>query len=170
MLPPSSGSKNKLRKIPAWKQGEGKQEMKNENSVPVGSPAGQNEPAIPIGSQTQLSEPRGDKNRITKVALKTLSLGLLESLITLIVSRDSEGLRAGRPVFNSRWRQEIFSSPDRFWGPPSLLSSVYWGSFPGGKLARAWSGPLTSIYCRGQECWSFTSTPTYVFMTWYLSN
>jgi hypothetical protein len=26
------------------------------------------------------------------------------------------------------------------------------GSFPGGKAAGAWSWPLTSIYCRGQEC------------------
>jgi hypothetical protein len=25
------------------------------------------------------------------------------------------------------------------------------GTFPGGKAARAWSWPLTSIYCRGQE-------------------
>jgi hypothetical protein len=23
--------------------------------------------------------------------------------------------------------------PDRLWGPPSLLSNGYWGSFPGGK-------------------------------------
>jgi hypothetical protein len=26
------------------------------------------------------------------------------------------------------------------------------GSFPGGKAAGAWSWPLTSIYCQGQEC------------------
>jgi hypothetical protein len=26
------------------------------------------------------------------------------------------------------------------------------GSFPGGKAAGAWSWPLTSTYCRGQEC------------------
>jgi hypothetical protein len=26
------------------------------------------------------------------------------------------------------------------------------GSFPGGKAAGSWSWPLTSIYCRGQEC------------------
>jgi hypothetical protein len=47
----------------------------------------------------------------------------------------------------------IFSSPrrsDRFWGPPSLLSNGYRGSFPGGKAAGAWSWPLTSILCRGQ--------------------
>jgi len=26
------------------------------------------------------------------------------------------------------------------------------GAFPGGKVARAWSWPLTSICCWGQEC------------------
>jgi hypothetical protein len=39
-------------------------------SVAVGSPVGQNEPPVPIGSQTQPSEPIGDKNRITSLALK----------------------------------------------------------------------------------------------------
>jgi hypothetical protein len=34
----------------------------------------------------------------------------------------------------------------------------------GGKAAWAWSWPLAFIYCRGQECWSYTSTPLYVFM------
>jgi hypothetical protein len=38
------------------------------------------------------------------------------------------------------------------------------GSFPGGKAAGAWSWPLTSIQCRGQDRWSYTSTPPYVFM------
>jgi hypothetical protein len=44
----------------------------------------------------------------------------------------------------------IFSSPrrpDRLWSPPNLLSNGY----PGGKAAEAWSWPLTSNYCRGQE-------------------
>jgi len=34
----------------------------------------------------------------------------------------------------------LFSSPphpDRLWGPPSLLSNGYQGSFPGGKAAEA---------------------------------
>jgi len=26
--------------------------------------------------------------------------------------------------------------PNWFWGPPSLFSGGYWGSFPGGKMAR----------------------------------
>jgi hypothetical protein len=35
--------------------------------------------------------------------------------------------------------------------PPSYPVGTR-GSFPGGKAAEAWSWPLTSIYCRGQEC------------------
>jgi hypothetical protein len=41
----------------------------------------------------------------------------------------------------------IFSSPH----PPDRLQWVPGGSFPGGKAAGAWSWPLTSNYCRGQE-------------------
>jgi hypothetical protein len=36
---------------------------------------------------------------------------------------------------------------------------------PRGNVAEAWSCPLTSIQYRGQELWSYTSTPPYVFMT-----
>jgi hypothetical protein len=41
-------------------------------------------------------------------------------------------------------------------------------SFPEGKVAGAWSWPLTSIQCRGQDWWSYTSTPSYVFTAWCL--
>jgi hypothetical protein len=44
--------------------------MEDSESGPIGSPVGQNEPPVPIGSQTQPSEPIGDKNRITSLALK----------------------------------------------------------------------------------------------------
>jgi hypothetical protein len=33
------------------------------------------------------------------------------------------------------------------------------GSFPGGKVAGAWSWPLTFIYCRGQEWWAKPPLP-----------
>jgi len=66
-------------------------------------------------------------------------------------------LRAGRPGPKSgRGNVGTFppspSHPDRFWAPPSLLSSDYWGRFPRGKAAGAWSSAippltLTSSWC-----------------------
>jgi len=35
---------------------------------------------------------------------------------------------------------------------PASYPTGTWGSFPLGKEAGVWSWPLTSIYCRGQEC------------------
>jgi hypothetical protein len=49
----------------------------------------------------------------------------------------------------------LCSSPPRpyqLWDASSLLSGGYQGLFPWGKAAGAWSWPLTSIYCRSQEC------------------
>jgi hypothetical protein len=43
-------------------------------------------------------------------------------------------------------------------------------SFPGGKAAWAWSWPFPTIYCWGQEMWSYTSTPPYFFMAYCLIN
>jgi hypothetical protein len=43
--------------------------MEDSKSVSVRPPAGQNEPPVFIGSQTQPSEPIGDKNRITSLAV-----------------------------------------------------------------------------------------------------
>jgi len=34
------------------------------------------------------------------------------------------------------------------------------GSFPGGKAAGTWIWPLTSIWYRGQDAWSYTFTPS----------
>jgi hypothetical protein len=53
---------------------------------------------------------------------------------------------------------------DWIWGTPSFLSNGYWGSISGGKVAGAWSWPLTSIKWRGQEWWSYTSAHPYTFM------
>jgi hypothetical protein len=84
MSPPCSGSNNEPRKKAVWKQAVrratdfpkfriileigGKKE--HSKSVPVGSLVDQNEPMISIGSYIQRSEPIGDKNRITRLALK----------------------------------------------------------------------------------------------------
>jgi hypothetical protein len=41
--------------------------------------------------------------------------------------------------------------PARLWGPPTSYPMDTGGSHHGGKGARAWSWPLTSNYCWGQE-------------------
>jgi hypothetical protein len=56
--------------------------------------------------------------------------------------------------------------PDRLWGQTFFLSNG--SSFLGGKAAGTWSWPVTSICCRGQEWWSYTYTPTNVFLAWWL--
>jgi hypothetical protein len=42
------------------------------------------------------------------------------------------------------------------------------GCFPGVRAAVSWSWPQNSILWQGQEWWSYTSTPPYVFMVWRL--
>jgi hypothetical protein len=44
--------------------------MEDSKSVPAGSPVGQNEPPVSTSSETQLSEPIGDKNRLTSLSLR----------------------------------------------------------------------------------------------------
>jgi hypothetical protein len=58
-------------------------------------------------------------------------------------------LRVGRPTGRSSSPSGVkilFSSrrPDRLWRPPSFLYNGYWGLFPLGKAAGAWSWPLTT--------------------------
>jgi hypothetical protein len=95
--------------------------------------------------------------------------------------------------FDFQWGWKFFSSPpspEWSWVPPILLSSGYQGSFPGGKLAWAWSWPLTSstgisswggghyvLVSKAAGAWnfpsnlgpglSFTSIPLYDFMSYY---
>jgi hypothetical protein len=40
------------------------------------------------------------------------------------------------------------------------------GSFPGGKVAAAWSWPLFSIYWWDHNAWSYNSPPQYVLIAW----
>jgi hypothetical protein len=44
------------------------------------------------------------------------------------------------------------------------------GSYPGGKAVGSWYWPLTAIKCWGQEWWSNTTTPPYVFIAWWVIN
>jgi hypothetical protein len=67
--------------------------------------------------------------------------------------------------------KRFFSTPqrrDRLWVPPILLSSGYWGLFPGGKATKTWSWPPASSWRRGEDWWSCTSSPPYGFMAWCL--
>jgi hypothetical protein len=73
------------------------------------------------------------------------NMGSRDSIVGMTTGYGLEdrGIGVQAPV-----RSRIFSSPqrpDRFWGPPSLLSNGYRRLFPGGKAAEAWS------YCRSQE-------------------
>jgi hypothetical protein len=59
------------------KQSNRQRDTEESELVPVGLHVGQNEPPVPIGSQIQLSEPIGDKEKITSRALKmTVCAGL----------------------------------------------------------------------------------------------
>jgi hypothetical protein len=76
------------------------------------------------------------------------------SFIKITTSRDSAvGIATGYGLDD--WEVEvrvlvgsrILTSPcrpDQLWGPPNLLYNGYWGLFPGGNAAGAWSWPLTS--------------------------
>jgi hypothetical protein len=90
-----------------------------------------------------------------------------DSSVSLVLGYglDDRGSNPGRG-------SEFFSSlprPDRLWNPPSLLSNGYWGFFPRGQSG--WGLKLNTnlhLVPRSKNAWSYTSTPHYVFMLWWL--
>jgi hypothetical protein len=65
----------------------------------------------------------------------------------------------------------FFSSPprsDRLWSPASLLSKGYWGPFPRLKRPGREADHSLPSSVEVKNAWSYTSTPQYVFMEWYL--
>jgi len=81
-------------------------------------------------------------------------------------------IRAGQPGSDFQQQQEFILSlplhPDWLWHPPRLLLVGNRSSFPGNKVAVAWSWPLTLSSAGVKNAWSYTSTPPYVFMAWCL--
>jgi hypothetical protein len=65
-----AGSKQRKRLAESSGYVGNRREMEGRKLVPVGSPVGQNDPPVPIGSRTQPSEPIGEENKITSMALK----------------------------------------------------------------------------------------------------
>jgi hypothetical protein len=82
------------------------------------------------------------------------------------LSRDSSGGIArghklgGQVLIPCRGNLFLLSTAeDGFWRPKSVCPMSTWVSLPGGKASATWRWPFTSIYCRGVEWWSHTSTP-----------
>jgi hypothetical protein len=74
------------------------------------------------------------------------------------------GWTAGFPFPAGAWHFSLLHS-----GQTGLLYIGHRGLFPRGVMRQGpWSWPLTSIYCRRREWWSYTSTPLNVFMTWFV--
>ena len=77
-----------------------------------------------------------------------------------------DGPRSDGPGFQSQWGQEIFivTKSSRLAVGPTLLP-IRWVSlfFPGGKAARVWCQPLTSIWC---WVWEWLELYFYSLMVW----
>jgi hypothetical protein len=79
-------------------------------------------------------------------------------------------LRAGQWRFFSQ-QGRIFSSPqrrDRFWGSPSILSSMYQSYFLGCKEAGREANHSPPSSAEVKNAWSCTSTLPYVCVAWCL--
>jgi hypothetical protein len=110
-------------------------------------------------------------NGVTAQNTIVLSIRFMDSRVT---DGSYEATCSYGPGFDSRQGQAISHSstasrpalgptqPPIQWVPRALFAGV--------KAAGVWSRPLISIYCRGQEWWSYISTPPYVLMAWCLVN
>jgi hypothetical protein len=89
----------------------------------------------------------------------TTNVNLSRSSSVNIVTK----LRAGRPGFDYKQGNE-----ESFWGSPNHLSHGYREFFP--RVKQLWReadhSPPPSAEVK--NVWSYTSTPSYVFMTWCL--
>jgi hypothetical protein len=72
---------------------------------------------------------------------------------------------AGRQGFHSSQGYSIETGSGAL---PALYTIGTGGSFPGNNAAGACSWSPAFIKCRGQEWWSYTSTPPFVFMAYCL--
>jgi hypothetical protein len=79
-----------------------------------------------------------------------------------MLSQYSDGLRAGWWGFDS-WQDKSFFLHLNVQTGCGVHPATYQVDTKS-KAAGAWSWPLTSMQCRGQEWWSYTSIPPYIFM------
>jgi len=81
-------------------------------------------------------------------------------------------LRVGRPGFDSRQGWELLSTlprPDRLCGSLSLLTNGYRGAVSSiEKLPGREADHTPPSISQAKNAWSYTSTPPYVFLAWYL--
>jgi hypothetical protein len=103
----------------------------------------------PIGSLWDPSPPILLPTGLILLHLSTLGLHFYREDGTSTCTRET-----GRPGFDSRQEKKIFSLHSVQTDSGAHAASYPMdtgGSFPGGKAAGAWSWPLTSIQCGGQE-------------------
>jgi hypothetical protein len=70
---------------------------------------------------------------------------------------------SGAGIFSLLYRVQTGSGAHRASFPMGT------GFFSGGKAAWAFNRPLTSSSAENKNAWSYTSTPPYLFMVWFLT-